>query len=58
MLRYGIPSFKLEKNVIAAEIDVMREIGVDIKCGVEVGKDVTIANLREEGYKGFYVEIG
>ena len=58
MLRYGIPSYKLEKDVIAAEIDIMREIGVEIRTGVEVGKDVTIAQLREEGYKGFYVAIG
>lgn len=58
MLRYGIPSYKLDKKVIAAEIDIMREIGVEIKTGVEVGKDVTIAHLREEGYKGFYVAIG
>ena len=58
MLRYGIPSYKLEKDVIAAEIDIMREIGVDIRTGVEVGKDVTIAGLREQGYKGFYVAIG
>ncbi len=58
MLRYGIPSYKLEKDVIDAEIDIMREIGVEIKCGVEVGKDITIAQLREQGYKGFYVAIG
>ena len=58
MLRYGIPSYKLEKEVIDAEIDIMREIGVDIRCGVEVGKDITIAQLREQGYKGFYVAIG
>ena len=58
MLRYGIPSYKLEKDVIKAEIDIMREIGVDIRTGVEVGKDVTIQQLREQGYKGFYVAIG
>ena len=58
MLRYGIPSYKLEKDVIDAEIDIMREIGVEIKCGVEVGKDVTISQLREEGYKAFYIAIG
>ena len=58
MLRYGIPSYKLDKAVIDAEIDIMREIGVDIQCGVEVGKDITIAQLREQGYKGFYVAIG
>ena len=58
MLRYGIPSYKLDKDVIKAEIDIMREIGVDIRTGVEVGKDVTISGLREQGYKGFYVAIG
>ena len=58
MLRYGIPSYKLEKDVIAAEIDVMREMGVEIKIGVEVGKDVTLKELREQGYKAFYIAIG
>ncbi len=58
MLRYGIPSYKLNKDVIKAEIDIMREIGVEIRCGIEVGKDITIADLRKEGYKGFYVAIG
>lgn len=58
MLVYGIPSFKLEKNVVQAEIDVMKEMGVEIKCGVEVGKDVTIQQLREHGYKAFYIAIG
>lgn len=58
MLRYGIPSYKLDKNVIAAEIDIMKEIGVEIKTGVEVGKDISIEQLREQGYKGFYVAIG
>ncbi len=58
MLVYGIPSFKLEKDVVAAEIDVMKEMGVEIKCGVEVGKDTSIQKLREEGYKAFYIAIG
>ncbi|MBP3700054.1 MAG: FAD-dependent oxidoreductase [Oscillospiraceae bacterium] len=58
MLRYGIPSFKLEKDVIDAEIDVIRAMGVEIKCGVEVGKDITIQQLRDEGYKAFYIAIG
>lgn len=58
MLRYGIPSYKLEKDIIAAEIDVMREMGVEIKTGVEVGKDVTLKELREQGYKAFYIAIG
>jgi NADPH-dependent glutamate synthase beta subunit-like oxidoreductase/Fe-S-cluster-containing hydrogenase component 2 len=58
MLVYGIPSFKLEKEVVAAEIDVLRQMGVEIRCGVEVGKDLTLGDLRERGYKAFYVAIG
>lgn len=58
MLVYGIPSFKLEKDVVEAEIDVMRQMGVEIKCGVEVGKDITLKELRKRGYKAFYIAIG
>ena len=58
MLMNAIPSFRLEKDVVEAEIDVLRQLGVEFRCGVEVGKDVTIAQLREEGYKGFYVAVG
>ena len=58
MLVYGIPSFKLEKDVVEAEIDVMRQMGVEIKCGIEVGKDITLEELRKQGYKAFYLAIG
>ena len=58
MMVYGIPSYKLQKDVVAAEIDVIRELGVEIRCGVEVGKDVTIQELRDQGYKAFYIAIG
>ena len=58
MLMHGIPEFRLEKDVIEAEIDVLRALGVEFRCGVEVGRDVTIPELREQGYKGFYVAIG
>lgn len=58
MLVYGIPSYKLEKDVVAAEIEIIEAMGVEIKTGVEVGKDVTIQQLRDQGYKAFYVAIG
>lgn len=58
MLRYGIPNYKLEKEIIDAEIDVIKEMGVEIKCGVEVGKDITLDELRAQGYKAFYMAIG
>jgi len=58
MLMNGIPSFRLEKDVIDAEIEVIRMMGVEFKTGVEVGKDVTLDELRAQGYKAFYVAIG
>lgn len=58
MLRYGIPSFRLEKDIIAAEVDVLKKLGVDFKCGIEVGRDVTIDALRRDGYAGFFIAIG
>jgi NADPH-dependent glutamate synthase beta subunit-like oxidoreductase len=58
MMLHGIPNFRLEKDVVNAEIDVLREMGVEFRCGVDVGKDVTIQQLREEGYKAFYIAIG
>lgn len=58
MLVYGIPSFKLEKDIVAAEIEVIKEMGVEFRCGVEVGKDITIPQLRQQGYKAFYIAIG
>ena len=58
MLRYGIPEYKLEKDVIDAEIEVIKKLGVEIKCGCEVGKDITIEELKKQGYKAFYIAIG
>ncbi|MBQ1566604.1 MAG: FAD-dependent oxidoreductase, partial [Erysipelotrichaceae bacterium] len=58
MMQYGIPSYKLEKDVVAAEIDVLRQLGVEIICNTEVGKDITLDELRAKGYKAFYIAIG
>ncbi|MCR5741871.1 MAG: FAD-dependent oxidoreductase [Gammaproteobacteria bacterium] len=58
MMTYGIPTYKLEKDVIDAEIEIIKELGAEIKCGVEVGKDITISELKKQGYKAFYIAIG
>ena len=58
MLVNGIPNFRVDKAVVKSEIDVLREMGVEFRCGVEVGKDVTIQQLRQEGFKAFYVAVG
>ena len=58
MLMNGIPSFRLEKDLLETEIDIIRKMGAEIRCGVEVGKDITIQQLRDQGYKAFYLAIG
>ena len=58
MLMNGIPSYRLQKDIIEAEIDVMKQMGIEIKCGVNVGEDVTIQSLREQGYKAFFIAVG
>ena len=58
MLAFGIPSFRLDKEVVNAEIEVLREMGVDFRTGIEVGRDITLSDLRREGYEAFYVAIG
>ena len=58
MLTLGIPNFRLEKDLLNAEISILEKMGVEIQCGVEVGKDVTLEELRGQGYKAFYVAIG
>ena len=58
MLINGIPNFRLEKDILNAEISIIEQMGAEIRCGVEVGKDITIEDLRKEGYKAFYLAIG
>ena len=58
MLRYGIPAFRIERDVIQAEIEIIRAMGAKFRCGVEVGRDITLDELRAEGYKAFYIAIG
>ncbi|MDC7126600.1 MAG: FAD-dependent oxidoreductase [Spirochaetales bacterium] len=58
MLTLGLPNFRLEKDVVEAEIDIIKEMGVEFKTGIEIGKDLTIEELRSQGYDAFYVAIG
>ena len=58
MMTFGMPSFRLDRKVVEAEIDVVRQLGVNIQCNTEVGKDITLDELRKQGYQGFYVAIG
>jgi NADPH-dependent glutamate synthase beta subunit-like oxidoreductase/NAD-dependent dihydropyrimidine dehydrogenase PreA subunit len=58
MLTLGIPSFRLEKDIIESEIDVLRELGVTFATGVEVGTDITLDQLRKQGFEAFYLAVG
>ena len=58
MMLHGLPEFRLEKDVLDGEIEIIRRMGVEFRCGVEVGKDVTIQELRAQGYKAFFIGIG
>lgn len=58
MLTMGIPEFRLERDVVEAEIEIIKEMGVTFQTGIEVGKDVTLDQLRSHGYNAFYIAIG
>ncbi len=58
MLATGIPRFRLPREVREREVEAIKAMGVDFKTGVIVGRDITIADLREQGYKAFYLAIG
>ena len=58
MLTLGIPSYRLEKDVVNAEIDILKELGVEFKTGIEVGKDISLNELRSQGFEAFYLAIG
>lgn len=58
MMTFGIPGFRLQKDVVDAEIDIIKELGVKFQTGVEVGKDITIPELRKQGFNGFFVAVG
>ncbi len=58
MLTVGIPAYRLPRDIIESEIQVIRDLGVEFKTGVEIGKDFTIGQLREQGYKAFFMGIG
>ena len=58
MMRVGIPEYRLPRDILAGEIDVIQKMGAEIKCGVTFGKDVTLESLKADGYKACFMAIG
>lgn len=57
MLRYGIPCYRLPDSYLDADIDVILSLGVEVKFGVNIGKDITMDELKSK-YDSVYVSIG
>jgi glutamate synthase (NADPH/NADH) small chain len=57
LLRFGVPDFKLEKWIVQRRVDQMVEEGVELRCGVDVGRDVTGDELREQ-YDAVVLAVG
>ncbi|MFC1861597.1 FAD-dependent oxidoreductase [Chloroflexota bacterium] len=58
MLRYGIPEYRLPKDVLDAQINYIRDIGVEFKTDTTVGRDITIEDLKDEGYGAIFIAVG
>lgn len=58
MMVYGIPAFRLKKSIIEEEVEELKQMRVVIETGVEVGKDISLDELRAKGYRAFFIAIG
>ena len=58
MMRYGIPEYRLPRDILAGEIKVVQEMGAQLKCGVTFGKDITLESLKKDGYSALFLAIG
>jgi NADPH-dependent glutamate synthase beta subunit-like oxidoreductase len=58
MLRIGIPEYRLPKKVLDAQINYIKDTGVEFKTNSAIGKDITLANLKNEGYEAVFIAIG
>ncbi len=58
MMRVGIPEYRLPRDVLSDEIEAIKRLGVEIRLGVEVGKDIPFSELREQGYRAFFLGVG
>lgn len=58
MLSQGVPVFRLDRRAVYNEVDAIASMGVDVQYGVDIGKDKTIQQLRDEGYKAVVIAAG
>jgi glutamate synthase (NADPH) small chain len=58
MLSVGIPNYRLPRNIIGAELYALQQCGVNVKTGITVGQDLTLSELRDQGYASVFLGIG
>ena len=58
VLSYGIPEFRLPKEIVRQEIDYVRKLGVEIKCNMVIGKIYTVDELLKQGFSAVYIATG
>jgi RnfABCDGE-type electron transport complex B subunit len=58
MIRYGIPEYRLPKQVLKWETDGILNLGIEARLNVKLGKDFTISSLREDGYDAIFLGVG
>jgi heterodisulfide reductase subunit A-like polyferredoxin len=58
MLKMGIPKYRLPKDLLELEVNHLKDAGIEIRTGITVGKDVTMEQLGEQGYKAILVAVG
>ena len=58
VLKYGIPEFRLPNEIVDVEIEVMKKMGIKFRTNFLVGRTATIEELKEQGYKAFFVGSG
>ncbi|MCL2367721.1 MAG: FAD-dependent oxidoreductase [Oscillospiraceae bacterium] len=58
MLRYGIPAYRMPRETLDAEIGIIESLGVEIRYGLDFGRDITVESLRAEGYDAILLAVG
>ncbi len=58
MAAVGIPDYRLPRNILRREAEIVQSLGVEIKYNTKVGRDITLSQMFEQGYKAIFIGVG
>jgi len=58
MAAMGIPDYRLPRDIVGYEAEIVKRLGVEIRYNTQVGKDITISQMFEQGYKAIFIGVG